>query len=297
MTARLMTGIALFSAFAGSSPAQNASMQAGLLSRRYVDGERLNYLMKGRNNNWNYQVRLTAVVKSRAEGQFFEEYAWSELVVDGLVQPLTPASREFRQEVTLSGASPFKFPDLSKVQPGLIGPVTDLLTFYADLFLAINAGKLREPGDRFLFPNPMVSSWADGARVLIGEDAIDFDIRLTTIDRTRGVATLVIKHVPPKEPKIRIPAEWMRTPVADGPNNWVQVRRATNGYIGAVGKERFDVEMTIKLPGGEIVSATMDNRVEAIARECADAALSRCGEPRPSPTVRRIEMSLRGSGQ
>jgi hypothetical protein len=262
-----------------------------------VDGERLHYLMKGRNNDRTYQVRLTAVVKSRADGHFVEEYEWSDLVVDGIGQPLTPASREFRQEVTLAGTAPFKFPDLSKVQPGLIGPVTDLLTFHADLFLAMNAGKLRESGDQFFFPNPMVSSWADGARVLIGEDAIDFDIRLTAIGRTRGVATLVIKHVPPKGPKIRIPAEWMRKPVAGVPNNWVQVRRAAGGYIGAVGKETFDIELTIKLSGGEILSATMDNLVEAIARECADVGLSDCGEPRSNPTVRRIEMSLSGSGQ
>src|SRR5262249_35198514 len=150
-------------------------------------------------------------------------------------------------------------PDLSKVQPGLIGPVTDLLTFYADLFLATHAGQLRKPGDRFFFANPIAASWADGTRVLIGEDSIDFDIQLTGIDRSRGVATLLVKHVPPKAQKIRMPAEWMREPVAGVPNNWVQVRRAAGGYIGAVGKETFDVELTISLSAGEILSATMDN--------------------------------------
>jgi hypothetical protein len=297
MTAQLVTGIALLSAFAVGGLAQNPLSLAGLLSRRYVDGERLHYLMKGRNNDRAYQVRLTAVVRSRADGHFVEEYGWPDLVVDGVVQPLTSASREFRQEVTLTGTSPFKFPDLSKVQPGLIGPVTDLLTFYADLFLAIHAGTLHEPGDRFFFPNPTVSSWADGTRVLIGEDAIDFDIRLTAIDWTRGVATLVVKHMPPKAPKIQIPVEWMRRPVADVPNNWVQVRRAAGSYIGAVGKETFDVELIINLSGAEILSATMGNRVETIARECADVGLSRCDEPRPNQTVRRIEMLLSGSGQ
>ena len=253
--------------------------------------------MKGRNNNQTSQVRLTAGVTKRADGQFVEKYGWSDLVVDGVPQPLTPASREFRQVVTLAGGSPYRFPDLSRVQPGLIGPVTDLLTFYADLFLATHAGQLREPGERFFFASPMVSSWADGTRVLIGEDSIDFDIHLTGIDRPRGVATLLVKHVPPKAPKIRIPAEWMREPVAGVPNNWVQVRKAAGGYIGAVGKETFDVELTIRLAGGEILSATMDNVVEAVARECVDVELSDCGKPRPNPTVRRIEMSLTNSGR
>jgi hypothetical protein len=133
--------------------------------------------------------------------------------------------------------------------------------------------------------------------VLIGEDSIDFDIRLTGIDRSRGVATVLVKHVPPKVPKIRIPAEWMRAPVAGAPNNWVQVRRAADAFIGAVGKETFDVELTIRLSAGEILSATMDNLVEAVARECVDVKLSDCGEARPDPTGRRIEMSLINSGQ
>ncbi|HSB13659.1 MAG TPA: hypothetical protein VLE22_04320 [Bryobacteraceae bacterium] len=294
MMIRLMISIVVLGALMGS---QDSSPAEGLLSRRYRDGERLNYLMKGRNNGRTYEVRLTAVVKKGTDGQFVEEYAWSDLVVDGVPQLLTPASREFRQAVTLAGGSPFTMPDLSKVQPGLIGPVTDLLTFYADLFLATHAGQLREPGDRFFFANPTVGSWADGTRVLIGEDSIDFDIHLTAVDRSRGVATLLVKHVPPKAPKIRIPAEWMREPVAGVPNNWVQVRKAAGAYIGAVGKETFDVELTIRLSSGEILSATMDNRVEAMERECVDVELSNCGERRPDPTIRHIEMSLTNSGR
>ena len=294
MMIRLMIGIAVLSA-AMDSPAQDSSAPARLLSRRYRDGERLSYLMKGRNNDWTYQVRLTAVVKWRPDGQFVEEYAWADFISNGVPEPLTPASREFRQTVTLAGGLPFTFPDLSKVQPALIGPVTDLLTFYSDLFLAIHAGQLREPGDRFFVANPTVASWADGTRVLIGEDSIDFDLHLTGIDKSRGVAMLLVKHVPPKAPKIRIPAEWMREPVAGVPNNWVQVRKEAGAYIGRVGKETFDVELTIRLSSGEILSATMDNRVEAVARECADLKLSDCGAPRPHPTVRRIEMSLTNS--
>ena len=294
MMIRPMISIVVLSALMGS---HDSSSSEGLLSRRYRDGERLSYLMKGRNNDRTYEVRLTAVVKKRANGQFVEEYAWSDLVVDGVPQPLTPASRDFRQAVTLAGGLPFTFPDLSRVQPGLIGPVTDLLTFYTDLFLATHAGQLREPGDRFFFANPTVGSWADGTRVLIGEDSIDFDIHLTGINRSRGVATLLVKHVPPKAPKIRIPAEWMREPVAGVPNNWVQVRKEAGAYIGRVGKETFDVELTIRLSSGEILSATMDNRVEAVERECVDVELSTCGERRPDPTVRRIEMSLTNSGQ
>jgi hypothetical protein len=274
--------------------AQELPSSAALLSRRYKEGERLSYLMKGRNNDRAYEVRLAAVVKRGADGQLVEEFSWSDLSWAGSLQPLTQASRDFRQAVTLTGGAPFAFPDLSRVQPGLIGPVTDLLTFYADHFLAIHAGQLRQPGDRFVFPSPMAGSWADGTRVLIGEDDVDFDVHLTRVDRANGVATLVVKHMPPKAPRVRIPAEWMRAPIADGPNNWVQVRRDGDVYVASVGKETFDVELTISLSGGEILSATLDNLVEAVARQCANAELTNCADPRPVRTVRRIEMALTG---
>jgi hypothetical protein len=187
------------------------------------------------------------------------------------------------------GVPPFTPPDLSKA-PRLIGPITDLLTFYADLFLAMFEGELRKPGDRFYFQNPVVPSWADGNFNVIGEDAIDFDITLS--DVRDGVAVLLIKHVPPAQPKIRIPAEWMRPPVADSSDNWVQVRKTKTGYAASVGKETFDVELRVDLADGKIVAARMDNPVTKITRDCTDLALTQCGEARSDPTMRRVEMTL-----
>ena len=284
-------GVVVLSGFLGGV-AQEWPAPAGVLSRRYKEGERLSYVMNGRNNDRPFEVRLTAVVTKGADGRFVEEYAWSDLAWGGESQPLTPSSRDFRQAVTLAGGEPFTFPNLSRVQPGLIGPVTDLLTFYSDLFLAMHAGQLRVPGDHFLFPSPMVSSWADGARVLIGEDEIDFDVRLTAMDTAADVATVQVKHVPPKAPRVKLPAEWMRAPVADTPNNWVQVRRQGEAYVASAGKETFDVELKVRLSTGVILSATLDNLVEAVARDCRNAELTECGEPRPNRTVRRIEMML-----
>ena len=54
--------------------AQQSPSPAGVLSRRYKDGERLSYVMKGRNNDRPYEVRLTAVVRKAADGRFVEEY-------------------------------------------------------------------------------------------------------------------------------------------------------------------------------------------------------------------------------
>ncbi len=261
-----------------------------LLVRRYREGESFGYLMTARNNNGAYEVKLTATVSRDAAGRFVEEYAWSDLVIDGVPRQLTLASREFRQVVTLNGDAPFVFPDLSGLQPGLTGPVTDLLTFYADLFLAMHAGQLRAPGDRFPVRRDVPNSWADGTVVLVGEGAIDFDVTLADIDRLNGVAGLLVKHVVPEEPAIHVPAAWMHAPVADTPNNWVQVRRDGDRYVAAVGQETFDVELSISLESGRILRATMVNPVETVVRDCADIELTDCGEPRHRRIFRRVEM-------
>jgi hypothetical protein len=57
MIIRLRIGIVVLSFFMGIL-AQDSSSSAGTLSRRYRDGERFSYLMKGRNNDRTYQVRL-----------------------------------------------------------------------------------------------------------------------------------------------------------------------------------------------------------------------------------------------
>ncbi|HET9868089.1 MAG TPA: hypothetical protein VFQ06_12400 [Nitrospira sp.] len=270
--------------------AQSAPVEGGLLRRTYIEGECLRYHMKGEDGGTTYEVRLTASVKKDAENRFFEEYAWSDLVKNGAPRALSPTAQAFRLAVTLEpGGVPFLLPDLSKAE-GLVGPVTDLMTFYADLFLAMHAGVLRKPGDHFYFPNPVKASWADGRTVIIGEDDIDFDITLKEIDASSAV--VLIKHVPPPAPKIRFVADWMRSPVADSPNNWVEVRRTRTGYAASVGKETFDVELRIDLKDGRILAAKMDNPVTRITRECTDEALTQCGEPRPNPVHRRIVMTL-----
>jgi len=290
VTTRALT-ISATTLLIASLAAQEAQQPNELFRRRYVEGQRLQYVMKAENNGNKYQVRFTATTKRRSDSQFVEEFAWSGLEANGSPRPLSPAAEAFRLEVTLGGGQPFVIPDLSKT-PGIVGPVLDLLTFYTDQFLAIHQNDLRLPGHRAVVPIDLVPSWADGVSVILGEDHFHFDLTLTKVDSEAGRATLLIKHVPPAEPKIRIPAEWMRAPVAGTPNNWVQVRKRANRFEASVGLETFDVELTVNTTDGSIISATMHNPVTAITRDCTDAALTQCGEPRTTPTLRQIQMAL-----
>lgn len=263
------------------------------LTRHYTEGEKLTYHMKGNNDGWTYEAEANAVVKKNANGHFVEEYAWSDFMSNAPMS-LSSASLSFRQTLSLDPAIQPAVPDLSQVQPFLIGPITDLLTFYSDLWLAIRQSALTHAGDHAYVKFGGPSSWADGHYVLLGEDSIDFDLTLKELNATTQVATLLVRHVPPPQPKVKLPAPWMQTPVADTPNNWIDVKskNAAGKYVAQVGKETFDVEIKTSLKDGKILSATMDNIVQTRQRECSDAAFVDCGEPSAHQIPRQIELQL-----
>lgn len=271
--------------------------ESHLLARQYHEGETLSYHMKATNQRSGktlaYEIQGDGVVKKNSDG-FYEEFAWSNLIVDGHAVPLPVASQGLRQMLSLEPTRNIQMPDLSKVHPMMIGPITDMLTFYGDMLIAKTQGKLTRAGDHFYFKHGTPNSWADGTYVTLGQDSIDFDVTLTEVDHGAKSATVVVRHVPPPQPQIKIPAEWMRPPVADTANNWVEVSQAGPGKFSAqVGKETFVATIKLNLADGRIVSATLYNPVEVLARECSDPALTACGEPARFQILRQIEISSR----
>jgi hypothetical protein len=264
------------------------------LQRQYHEGETLIYRMNGVNEAWHYSIEADGVVKKDAGGAYHEEYRWSNMTSGGQPTALSAETPAYRQRITLDPNQNPSAPDLSKVDPKLIGPVTDFMTFYVDLWLSNKIGALTKAGDHFYFRNPMpASSWADGTYVLIGESAIDFDMTLKAVDATTGTAVLVVKHVPPEKSAVKLPAAWMQTPVGDAPNNWVGVTKEQNGsYTAAVGEETFVVEIKLSTADGKILSATMDNPVKTIERICEDEALTKCGDAKPHDILRKIDITL-----
>jgi hypothetical protein len=266
----------------------------GLLERKYKEGEKLHYQMtasnRDRTHTLHYSIQADGLVKKDTAG-YYEEFAWSGLMVDGKPIELPPASRDLRQILSLEPNPSLGIPDLSKVHPMMIGPITDLLTFYADMLITKYQGKLAHAGDHFYFRHGTPNSWADGFHAILGQDSIDFDVTLAEVAQKAGIATVVVRHVPPKRPQIKLPAAWMEAPVADTPNNWVEVSKTDSGkFTAAVGKEIFVDTIRISLADGRILSATEHNPVEVLQRECQDAALSTCGEPVRFQILREIEI-------
>lgn len=264
----------------GPSSGQATPPSSSLLSRHYREGEKLSYHMKATNKNrlktMSYEAEADGVVKWDAAGHFYEEYQWSGVVWDGKAVAVPP---DFRQILSLDPGFRPVLPDLRKVPSGLVGPVLDLMTFYVDLGFAIRRG-MNLPGDHVYIKFGRPSSWAAGEGAILGESSVDFDITLQDVDHASKVATILVRHVPPARSQVQLPAAWMHTPVVDTPNNWVSVRKDTSGkYIAAVGKETFDVAIKTSLDDGRILSATMDNPVEVLERQCKDAALTVCSNP------------------
>jgi len=284
----ILLGVCSWSLFLNAQAASAASP----LHRQYRDGEKLTYHMKAVNENWHYEIDAVSLVKKDASGRFFEEYQWKHMTSSGQAVPMAPSSTDYRQRLTLDPDQIPSAPDLTKVDPRLIGPITDMMTFYADLWLASKLGALKKAGDHFYFRNPMPpSSWADGTRVLVGEDAIDFDMTLRTVDAAAGTALLEVKHVPPKDSAVPFKAAWMQAPVGDGTNNWVEiVKNAQGKYEAGVGLETFTVDLTVSTADGHIVSATMENPVSTIERVCEDEALTTCGPAKRHEILRKIEL-------
>jgi len=275
---------------------QSGSGLANPLHRQYREGDKLAYHMKGTNETWRYEIDAEGVVKKDGAGRFFEEYQWTDMQSGGQPMALAVTAAEYRQRLTLDPAEPPSLPDLRNVDPKMIGPITDLMTFYADLWLANRLGALKKPGDHFYFRNPMPpSSWADGTYVQVGEDAIDFDMTLKTVDAGTGTAMLEVKHVPPHDSSLPLKAEWMKAPVGEGANNWIEVKKTADGKFEAgVGLEIFTVEITVSLSDGHIMSATMENPVTTIERVCEDEALTKCGDGKRHEILRKIEIAQKG---
>lgn len=252
-----------------------------LLARRYREGDSLHYQMEASNQDRDRLLRYTAHVDGAVHrdslGRFVEDFEWSHLVLDDSATALPGGTPAVRQRLTL--APEFMLPpDVGHTYPALIAPVLDLLTFYVDLWLSAKL-PLAHAGDHVRVPGHGPNSWADGRRLVLGEDAIDFDITLTSVDTLQRLARLEVRHLPTSDLHVTLPADWMRAPLFDSPNNWVQVAHADSGrYIAGVGRETFDVQLAVSLTDGRLLSAAMVNPVDVLERTCSDAALTACGD-------------------
>lgn len=278
-----------------AAPMRVQAPAQALLARHYQQGERIGYTItcfnQSRASTTAYEARAEGLVSKDASGAFVENLAWTDLSLDDNQVRLSAGSRAFHEPLSLAPGFKLAIPDLGQVQAGLLGPIGDLLTFYADLKIAMNQKNLLRAGDHAYVAYGSPNSWGDGTKIVLGQDSIDFSVLLQSVDPAAQTATIVVRHVPPEHPQIKLPARWMTAPVGASQNNWVQVEKNSDGkYIASVGQETFDVQIKVSLATGRILSATLDNPVDVMERACNDAALSDCGNPERYTIRRQITL-------
>lgn len=266
---------------------------ANPLARNYREGETLTYRMTAANQDWHYTAEAAGTTKKLPSGAFAEDFRWISMTSNGQPISLSPAMATFRQTLSVDPKWMPGAPTLTGADAKMVGPITDLFTFYVDLWLIHKIGFLHKAGDHFHVANPQPGSWADGTRVILGKDQIDFELNVQSIDDAAHTAIILVHHVPPAHPNLDLTAEWMKAPVSDTPNNWVEVTKTEDGkYNAAVGKETFDVTLVISTVDGRILSGVMENPVLTAGRLCDDAALTKCGPAQPQTIKRHVEIAL-----
>jgi hypothetical protein len=272
------------------SPSRDLAMdkQTSPFHRQYQDGEILKYRIQMTHTldgvvTSTYDARALSIVKKDRDG-YYEEFQWTSVIDDGKKAPLTKIDKAFRQILSLVPpyrlSVPAELPTLSRY---LIGPVTDLLTFYVDESLLTRQESLRKSGDHIYLKTSAASSWGTG------QDCLDFDITLLNINEIKKMGSFRVSHLPPSKICISPPAPWMETQVTDTPNNWFDIEHKQNKWIASFGKETFDVDQQVDLSNGIILSATMHNPVVFQSRECVDEKLLNCSLPTNHMIVRNIK--------
>ena len=199
------------------------------LHRIYHEGEKLAYRMTGQNEAWHYTIRADGIVtkgaSATASGPFIEEYRWSSMESDGKPVTLSAETQAFRQKVSLDPVYMPGMPPLNNLDRALVGPISDFMTFYSDEWIANRMGAMKKPGDHFYFVVPFNPSWADGTRVLLGEDSIAFDITWKSTSEADHTALILIRHVPPAKPNVHLIADWMKKPSPTRPTTGSRLKR------------------------------------------------------------------------
>ena len=227
--------------------------------RAYMPGEAFTYRIEGRQTADGVEVSRYGesarafVGRLPDDGPFFEQLRWR----DG-----------FLQQVSLDPQFKNVVPDLSRAPQGLTGPILDTLTFFVDARLTSKSGRI---------PHGKPNSWADGRRVLVGSDRLDFEV--TPLGAKDGVAAFQVDHVPP-----------------DGGDNWFQLVGQDGRFVDQRGIETFRVLLRIRRSDGALLSATMSNPVEYSERSCADRELKDCGAASRHSLLREIAFRREEAG-
>jgi hypothetical protein len=268
----------------GTSPSEHFQY-----SRRYLAGEKYAYELKALTEGESTALAAVAEVEVRMDADVpYERIRWVSLK-DGDTDESEAARRVPPTEFSLARRGSLQFTKPTD-NPKMLGPVTDLYTFYFAVSPLAGIENVSQDGEEYVRPEPITGDWSDGKDYLVGQSHVEVRMRLVKAgpDRVTYQTAFVPTH------GLRTETAWMSAPVCAGqPNNFQMIRRQGDGYVAVWGCEEFKVETEVGARTGRILSAHMDDRLTWKLMYCTDRELTKCSPLPDRKQHRLVDLSLR----
>ena len=214
---------------------------------------------------------------------------------DGKTDDLSEAIAKFPAwDVSLSptdGGVGLALPDILGWDMAVVGPVTDLLTFWVAISPQAGIDKVSKVGQSYVLPEAPVASWANGVDIPVGQDCIQISITLKELGESTAV--FETRFMPPEEASLKMLKSWMDESVVEGtPNNFQQQMSMGEAAMVMWGREYFVVTSTVRRADGMLLSATMSNELQLKMKIGCSSELQACKHEVPLHIRRELSLEL-----
>lgn len=264
--------------------------------RQYREGEIFRYkLTTDTYNNDKYTGTSVAISEHRVvkEGSIWaESIKWLEktsFTSQDTLNLSTAALSVKPYSVSLAPEGRVLLPKLSV--PDMVGEITDLNTFYVAIAPALKAQALSENNREFINPELRKGNFADSMTILYGTDCIQVTQRLISTDKQYTIVET--KFSPPVVPCLEPLIDTIATSIFDYPNNFQMIRKGNGDKVNLFwGVEEFIITSKIDNQNGQIVEASMDNRLKLRMRYNASPDLKTYDVEMPVTLRRNLKLEL-----
>ena len=214
---------------------------------------------------------------------------------DGKTEDMSEAIGKFPAwDVSLAptdGGVGLALPDIAGWDMAVVGPVTDLLTFFVAISPQAGIDSVSQVGQTCVLPEAPVASWANGESIPVGQDCIQISVTLKEIHE--DTAVFETRFMPPEEAGLEMLKPWMDESVVAGtPNNFQQQMSMGDAAAVMWGREEFVVTSTVRRADGMLLSATMSNELQLKMKIGCSSELESCKHEIPLHIRRELSLEL-----
>jgi hypothetical protein len=263
--------------------------------RQYKSGDTYRYRLTTTANRGNYESKTVAVSEHRVvndAGIMAEEIKWLSLLsMDGKQKiHLDSNAREVKPyRISLLPEGKVLLPKLTI--PSMVGPITDLNTFFVAIAPASGAHKLSDKDTVIKNGTVREGNFADSINILYGRDCIEVSQHFISTDKKYTIIRT----------DFTAPDSFCLTPLIDTiaiktfdkPNNFQMIQQEPGGRKNLYwGVETFSITSKIDNRTGAIADATMENTLNLRIRVQISADLRTYLSEIPFLIKRSIHLEL-----